>query len=462
MKKLIGTQSDLLEEKYKLVAIKDSNVAFSFFNYLFIGTNVNGTNTIIRHELVHIRQKHSWDIIFLEIIKIINWFNPFIYLLQISLKAVHEYIADEQTAYYENNAHSYSSFLVNNAYGLNGSSITHSFFNYNLLKKRIIMLHQKRSGNLARLKYLSVLPVCAGLLCASTLSFSKTYGWLDLVPQTKTDTPQSPESKANKTIKYNNEYTNSKGYKIHEQAWLVDGNFIQRVSITDKEGNSHGYDYSKMSAGERKMVLEKYGYQFQKIETVKLTLTPPPPIDDSDMPPPPPPPAKPIKTGKLNENQARWIVNVNTNVPPVPESPTDVKDPQDKISPPPAPQKSPFDSLYRYIARHVRYPLISRTNRVAGTEIVALSISDGKIEDVKMMRGLDQDLDAELTRVINNFAEPLDAKTANYILPVVFVIEDAKGNMVGSSPNTSKNKAAGENIASPVYYLDEVIVTTYL
>jgi beta-lactamase regulating signal transducer with metallopeptidase domain len=96
---------------------------------------------------VHIRQKHSADIVFLELIKIINWFNPLIYLLQMSLKTMHEYIADEQTAAQESDAISYSSFLVNNAYGLNGSSLAHSFFNYNLLKKRIIMLNQKRSGN---------------------------------------------------------------------------------------------------------------------------------------------------------------------------------------------------------------------------------------------------------------------------------------------------------------------------
>ncbi len=45
------------------------------------------------------------------------------------------------------------------------------------------MLNQKRSGNLARLKYLVAVPICAGLLCASTLVFSKNYGWIDLAPR---------------------------------------------------------------------------------------------------------------------------------------------------------------------------------------------------------------------------------------------------------------------------------------
>jgi hypothetical protein len=180
--RLSRAESVVNADGYKLVYLNDSNAAFSFFHYLFIGTQAPGSETIIKHELVHIRQKHSVDIVLLELFKIINWFNPFIYLLQNSLKTVHEYIADEQTAAHDGDTLVYSSFLVDNAYGISGSSITHSFFNYNLLKKRIIMLNQQRSGSLARLKYLMLAPLCTGLLCVSTLAFSKTYGWVDLAP----------------------------------------------------------------------------------------------------------------------------------------------------------------------------------------------------------------------------------------------------------------------------------------
>ncbi|MGZ3757195.1 MAG: M56 family metallopeptidase, partial [Mucilaginibacter sp.] len=177
---------------YKLIYLKDSNTAFSFFNYLFIGTEAPGVEIITHHEMVHIRQKHSVDIIFLELIKIMSWFNPVVYLLQISLKTVHEYIADEQTAAYETDTLTYSTFLVNNAYGISGSLVTNSFFNYNLLKKRIMKLHQQPSGNLARLKYFVAVPVCAALLCVSTLSFSKTYGWVDIAPQQQVPPPPPP------------------------------------------------------------------------------------------------------------------------------------------------------------------------------------------------------------------------------------------------------------------------------
>ena len=297
--KLTRAASTQLNHSYKLIYVDDSNTAFSFFNFLFIGTKASGTDTIIQHELVHIRQKHSADIIFVELLKIINWFNPFVYLLQASLKTLHEYIADEQTAIDGNDVIAYSTFLVNNAYGLSGSSITHSFFNYNLLKKRIIMLNQQRSGNLARLKYLLAIPVCAGLLCASTLAFSKNYGLVDIAPAMKTDTPKRVHFIANNNItNYNNAYTTTKGYDVVEDINNHDGAISKKVIITEKDGSKHIYYDEKISTGERKILQDKYGYKFPsgKLMTVKLLPPPPPtptPPGKNIKLPPPPAPAQP-------------------------------------------------------------------------------------------------------------------------------------------------------------------------
>lgn len=178
---------------HQLIKLDSQDTAFSFFNYLFIGTRAGNEALIIRHELVHIRQKHSADVIFTELLKIINWFNPVAYLLQNSIRTVHEYIADEQTAQNETDAIAYASFLLDNAYGFSGPAITHSFFNQNLLKKRIIMLDQKRSGKLARLKYLVAVPLCAALLGESTLGFSKSYGFIGIGEQ-KTATVNSVDT----------------------------------------------------------------------------------------------------------------------------------------------------------------------------------------------------------------------------------------------------------------------------
>ncbi len=338
----------MYDNKYQLIDIEDANTAFSFFNYLFIGTKLTGNDTIIRHELVHIRQKHSLDIIFMEVLKVINWFNPLIYLLQASIKTVHEYIADEQTAAQEGDAITYSSFLVNNAYGLNGSSVTHSFFNYNLLKKRIIMLNQQRSGKLARLKYLVAVPICAGMLCASTLAFSKNYAFIDLAPKAIANAAKLSVADTLTKRLVKTKATTSKGYDYEETAYLVNSKVDFRVIITEKNGNQKEYYKSKASGTETAMMKEKYGYSFPKM-IIYNKLPPPPPMPPvakagTDKMPPPPPPAPP-KHGAKNIHLAAPVVSMDMNkMPPPPPPAAPVPSIDINKTPPPPPPASPVVS----------------------------------------------------------------------------------------------------------------------
>ncbi|MDB5133632.1 MAG: hypothetical protein JWP37_235 [Mucilaginibacter sp.] len=196
--RLARTNQTTENQEFKLVKLPGENDAFSFFNYLFISPGLSVSSVVIRHELAHIRQKHSWDIVYLELLKIINWFNPIVYLLQNSMKEVHEFIADAETANHDLNAQTYTDFLINNAYGINENTLTNTFFNKSLLKKRIMMLHKKRSGNAARLKYLLVLPLTGALLCASTLAFTKDYKLIDLAPRFTPSEKSSASRNSNK------------------------------------------------------------------------------------------------------------------------------------------------------------------------------------------------------------------------------------------------------------------------
>jgi beta-lactamase regulating signal transducer with metallopeptidase domain len=466
----------LVDNKYKLIGIDGSNTAFSFFNYLFIGTKTAGSDIIIRHELVHIRQKHSADIIFMELIKIINWFNPFIYLMQISLKTVHEYIADEQTAAHETDALTYSSFLVNNAYGLNGSSVTHSFFNYNLLKKRIIMLNQKRSGSLARLKYLMAVPICAAALCASTLGFSKTYALIDLAPRQHT-VPTADHKAANiatdTTRLINRNQVTSKGYKYDEDGYLINGKTDFRVIITEKNGEQKAYFKHSAKPADLAMLKNKYGYSFPKM-LIHPKLPPPPPMPRpqsglSKMPPPPPP-AK-VKKGVK-------VIDVTLSPPPAksgePAPPAPIQPPGETVPPPPPP-KDPFNDLYTYIARHVRYPTAALNNHIAGRITVVFNINNGKIEDAKITRGLDDMTNGEVMRVLKNYDGPLYIKSGKYAIPVSYRLVDENDNSVGKEPEykaltndykvlaNDKNKPRTNDItvSDPVSSLNEVVIVGY-
>jgi hypothetical protein len=178
--KLVFVNTKIKRENYWLVHIENCNIPYSFLHYLFADISEPLPHIVLKHELAHIRERHSWDILLLETVKIICWFNPTAYLIQHSLRTLHEFIADEHTVHDSTPADQYVAYLIANAHQSAPVKLTNNFSEYKLLKNRIIMLYQKPSGKLARLKYLIAAPVCAGLLCSSTLAFSKSYTWIHL------------------------------------------------------------------------------------------------------------------------------------------------------------------------------------------------------------------------------------------------------------------------------------------
>ena len=81
------------------ILLKNSNQAFSFFRQVFLGSLLIKEHRpqVLAHELVHVRQRHSVDLMLFEILRIICWFNPFVYVYQRKLSELHEFLADEGT-----------------------------------------------------------------------------------------------------------------------------------------------------------------------------------------------------------------------------------------------------------------------------------------------------------------------------------------------------------------------------
>ena len=130
-------------------------LGFSFFNKMFLGKEIQQYDEIERHERVHIEQGHSYDIVFLEIIKAFNWFNPIVYLISKEVKFQHECIADECSS---EDKVAYAELLVAHAMQVNKNVLVHEFSNQSFLKKRIMMLFKNKSANNKKLLYLSVVP----------------------------------------------------------------------------------------------------------------------------------------------------------------------------------------------------------------------------------------------------------------------------------------------------------------
>jgi len=143
-----------------LVTIPDALPAFSFFNVLFINASVSADekgNPVIQHELAHARQFHSADILLLELVKIVQWFNPFIFIVQRLVKETHEYLADEAVLEQNSDSAGYRLLLLSQVFGIQpGIS---NYFNHSLIKKRFTMMSKKKSPMIRQVRYLLLLPV---------------------------------------------------------------------------------------------------------------------------------------------------------------------------------------------------------------------------------------------------------------------------------------------------------------
>ncbi|ETN94506.1 TonB family protein [Zhouia amylolytica] len=151
-------------QEYTEVLLTKSEVAFSFFKHIFLGDSIKEKNHqhIIEHELVHIKEKHTWDLMLFELLRIVFWFNPLIYIYQARVSELHEFIADAHTAK-KSKKQSYE-LLLEQVFNTEHISFINQFFNHSLIKKRIVMLQKTRSRKVWQLKYLLMVPLVLGML----------------------------------------------------------------------------------------------------------------------------------------------------------------------------------------------------------------------------------------------------------------------------------------------------------
>ncbi|MEM1260096.1 MAG: M56 family metallopeptidase, partial [Bacteroidota bacterium] len=109
---------------------------------------------------------HSLDLLFFELMRIAQWFNPLVYAYQARMAALHEFIADAEVA--KNDRPAQYQVLLSEVFKTQNLSFINQFFRESLIKKRIVMLTKKKSKNILQLKYLLLLPVIFGMLFYSS------------------------------------------------------------------------------------------------------------------------------------------------------------------------------------------------------------------------------------------------------------------------------------------------------
>ena len=168
---------------------------FSYFKHIVISEQDYRDNPheILTHERTHIGLRHSWDVLFMSVVALFQWWNPAAWLLGRELRLVHEYEADEAVLNQGINAKQYQLLLIRKSVGDQLFSMANNF-NYQSLKKRIRMMSKNRSSQWNRLRALAVVPVIALALLA--FANSKSVAAVVTVDDQQNRVVQSAEQSA--------------------------------------------------------------------------------------------------------------------------------------------------------------------------------------------------------------------------------------------------------------------------
>jgi len=167
VRKMIKQATPFAENGLRFYQIDANIIPFSFGNAIFLNRDLHNESElqkIVQHESVHIRQLHSIDILWTEVLCILNWYNPFAWLIRKAVRQNLEFIADEQVLQTGIDREQYQYSLLKVA-GNTQFSITNNF-NFSSLRKRIVMMNKDKTAALHRVKFILLLPLTAILLLA--------------------------------------------------------------------------------------------------------------------------------------------------------------------------------------------------------------------------------------------------------------------------------------------------------
>ncbi|MBK7712477.1 MAG: TonB family protein [Bacteroidales bacterium] len=221
-----------------------NTAGFSAMGYVFINTKLKPEEAaeIIKHEENHLKRNHFLDILFVGIIKSLQWFNPAVYLFNRSLRAIHEFQADQECLESGIPIVNYQGLLLNQVFKTNSFTLTNSFSNPSLIKKRMIMMTKKRTSSFASIKLLLVVPVLGFVLMfVSAFTNTPAPSSPPASPAIAEDTGETPFVQVEEMpifpggdealLKYIAQNTN---YPANARENSIQGRVIVRFCVTEK------------------------------------------------------------------------------------------------------------------------------------------------------------------------------------------------------------------------------------
>ena len=373
---------------------------FSWMHYIVMNRSDYETRdaAILAHERGHIRLRHSWDLILVDTLTALQWFNPAIWMLRSDLRAIHEYEADGAVLSQGINARQYQYLLITKAGGIGGYSLANGI-THSALKNRITMMTNKTSKSSHLLKLLALLPI-VGVTLALNAETVKDYVYdepqkqvpvkkgrkastikagngtvLQVVEQDKADDRVEPAA----SLKIIQTDPNKK------PLYIVDG-----VRMNEKQAKAISpNEIASISVLKDKAATDVYG-QDAKDGVIVISL-------------------KKKVTGEVEVSDVFDVVEV---MPQFPGGAT---------------------ALMQYLSQNIRYPKEAMESDTQGRVIVTFVVcKDGSICDAKVVKSVSPALDAEGLRVISSMpnwtpgtqsGKPVNVK---YTVPISFRLDGKK------------------------------------
>lgn len=433
--------------KFCYVKIPDqSEQVFSFFRYIFIGsgkTNLKDYKQIIDHEKSHASLFHSVDLIFIEFLIILQWFNPFIYLLRKMVVENHEYQADSSVVRSSANKGNYLKLILNHVLNNQYFKMT-SAFSYSLSKKRLKMLTKRKTSHyISKAKLLAVIPVALLLFfffaCSQSTENDLTKQEKDPVLFKQINTEQAGEKVPEFIINDYQNYLKEKGEQIQYELYAEFGEneYAETKIVLEKnmtyglhlynynEGDSESYlqdktrNYFKIKDENGNVVAtsektvkhgkrEQHMYVDMQTETGTHTLV--------------------VKDSKNNANKVAFVLTKATSLG---NKPNKEEDEYLVVEEMPVYDKNKAVKDFRNdVMQNIDYPEEAKKENIDGTVFISFIVNkEGKITDKKIARGAHPLLDQAAMEAFDGTANwkpgKKDGKPVNvkYTIPVVFKLK---------------------------------------
>ena len=375
--------------------------SFSFFRYAFF-PNENVDPDIVRHELSHIEHRHSWDILFAEVMMILQWFNPFIYLYKKELQSLHEYQADRDVVANGVDKRNYMMLILQQCTAVDFSGMSNNF-SLILTKKRIKMITRNEKAKGLWWRLLATLPVLVVLLIANTKvtaqeqqsekkQINVEIGQFEIYDDygnlmNLTDTIIYNEDGTYiqfKTTEAPDPITGEMRNKITATSCNADGTPNENIHVTINAVEKHG-DTTLYSVEPFTLSTDKFKFNIQTTED------------------------NPIQVLK-NYNDTVYQV-----VEQMPQFPGGEK------------------ALMEYIGKNIVYPVEAKEKEIQGRVFINFVIEkDGSVSNVKVLRGIGGGCDEEAVRAVSSLPKwkPGIQKgkpvRVSYQIPILFKLDNAQ------------------------------------